>query len=450
MKNIIKKSGIRDISEIKKRHSKAKIYFHQDLEGVTTAIAMKRYLENQGIKVVDCEIIQYGTKEFAIKKPEGDEDVMPVLVDFNHGKPMFVILTDHHDSQDGVEDDTATSFRHAQSNAETISQIISPKEIFTSDDIMLISMVDSAVNNITPEMIMNFLYKFDKDISLQKNKMLMGLVVKKLMLAYKNNPKFMETLVMDSEPSLLSILNNIKKLDKKYGYDDIETMTNIQESKEPTKKYYIDDSKIKGAGKGSFASKDIKKGDKIGLLHTIIKLGIDYKFTELGKMHNHNNKPNCHNQKIGNKRYLVASKNIKKGEELTSDYRLQPDLEQPEKNWGSIKENKEMRPEIDGYRTYSPFKNLEYIVVNGDGIDCNNIVYDLVLIGNNGKIKFCKKNSGIYFLKGATKVVEIPFKNNETYSEVFKSNETLNNWIKEKIKTIDTKKEILNIFLKKS
>ena len=210
LKQLIIESGIRDINQIAKRYKKAKIYFHQDLDGVTTAIAMKNYLEQNDIKVVECEIIQYGTKEFAIKKPEGEGDVMPVLVDFAHGKPMFVIHTDHHDSQAGVEDDTATSFKHARSNVETISQVISPKEIFTSDDITLISTVDSAnfaVNKITPEMVMNFLYKFDKDSSLQKNKMMMGLVVNKLLLAYKNNPNFLEKLVMDSKPSLLSILN---------------------------------------------------------------------------------------------------------------------------------------------------------------------------------------------------------------------------------------------------
>jgi len=231
-KKLINESGIRDINQIAKRYQKAKIYFHQDLDGVTTAIAMKNYLEQNGIKVVDCEVIQYGTKEFAIKKPEGEGDVMPVLVDFAHGKPMFVIHTDHHDSQAGVEDDTATSFRSARSNVETISQVLSPKEIFTSEDISLISMVDSAnfaVNKITPEMVMNFLYKFDKDSSLQKNKMLMGLVVNKLILAYKNNPEFMEKLVMDSKPSLLNIFVNIKKMAKEYGYADIETMTKNQE-----------------------------------------------------------------------------------------------------------------------------------------------------------------------------------------------------------------------------
>ena len=231
-KMLLKESGIRDIKNIAKRYKKAKIYFHQDLDGVTTAIAMKNYLEQNGITVVDCEVIQYGTKEFAIKKPEGEGDVMPVLVDFAHGKPMFVIHTDHHDSQAGVEDDTATSFRHARSNVETISQVISPKEIFPSDDIMLISTVDSAnfaVNKITPEMVMNFLYKFDKDSSLKQNKMLMGLVVNKLLLAYKNNDNFMESLVMNSKPSLISILTNIKKMAKDQDYASIETMTQNQE-----------------------------------------------------------------------------------------------------------------------------------------------------------------------------------------------------------------------------
>jgi hypothetical protein len=73
------------------------------LDGVTTAIGMKNYLENNGIKVVDAEVIQYGDKEFSIKKPDASGDIMPVLVDFAHGKPMFVIHTDHLDSQAGVE-----------------------------------------------------------------------------------------------------------------------------------------------------------------------------------------------------------------------------------------------------------------------------------------------------------------------------------------------------------
>ena len=710
-KTLINESGIRDIKNLAKRYDKAKIYFHQDLDGVTTAIAMKEYLEQNGIKVVDCEVIQYGTKEFAIKKPEGEGNIMPVLVDFAHGKPMFVIHTDHHDSQAGVEGDTATSFRPSRSNVETISQIISPKDIFPSDDIMLISTVDSAnfaVNKITPEMVMNFLYKFDKDSSLQKNKMMMGLVVNKLLLAYKNNANFLEDLVMKSKPSLLSILNNIKKLAKDQGFASTETMvqnqekflqarekegviqktgnvisqfglgsmkkgsydryvpfklnpeadflvtglggqvgmvqascnpfkeeralkginlgeikdeildlfrpelekqvlsfriikkiaereatpesvgftskdmmalygkmpsfdpekqtingydflransgghkcitnisginflysgydkpytkdlpaealpiafyegsnnfvkdirqkllrfrklsekqieaalnqmkkegidvsvtpnkenqrtysdlvremkdafvdilnkkiqnsTSITENKfSPNKKYHVDESEIQG--KGVFASKDLKKGEVIGLLHDIIEMGNKYKFTELGKFHNHSDNPNCHNELVdGNKRFLVATRDISEGEELTTDYRLQPDLEQPIENW-SINESTKYRPEVDGYRSYSPFKDLDYIIVEGSGIDCDNIVFDLMLIGDNGKVKYCKKDSGSHFLEGANKVVEIPLRDNEDAEYLISSKDIFSEWLEEKIEKIDTDNTLVDTF----
>ena len=710
-KTLINESGIRDIKNLAKRYDKAKIYFHQDLDGVTTAIAMKEYLEQNGIKVVDCEVIQYGTKEFAIKKPEGEGNIMPVLVDFAHGKPMFVIHTDHHDSQAGVEGDTATSFRPSRSNVETISQIISPKDIFPSDDIMLISTVDSAnfaVNKITPEMVMNFLYKFDKDSSLQKNKMMMGLVVNKLLLAYKNNANFLEDLVMKSKPSLLSILNNIKKLAKDQGFASTETMvqnqekflqarekegviqktgnvisqfglgsmkkgsydryvpfklnpeadflvtglggqvgmvqascnpfkeeralkginlgeikdeildlfrpelekqvlsfriikkiaereatpesvgftskdmmalygkmpsfdpekqtingydflransgghkcitnisginflysgydkpytkdlpaealpiafyegsnnfvkdirqkllrfrklsekqieaalnqmkkegidvsvtpnkenqrtysdlvremkdafvdilnkkiqnsTSITENKfSPNKKYNVDESEIQG--KGVFASKDLKKGEVIGLLHDIIEMGNKYKFTELGKFHNHSDSPNCHNELVdGNKRFLVATRDISEGEELTTDYRLQPDLEQPIENW-SINESTKYRPEVDGYRSYSPFKDLDYIIVEGSGIDCDNIVFDLMLIGDNGKVKYCKKDSGSHFLEGANKVVEIPLRDNEDAEYLISSKDIFSEWLEEKIEKIDTDNTLVDTF----
>ena len=82
MKKILKESGLRNIKALAERYSKAKIYFHQDLDGVTTALAMKNYLEDNGIKVVDSEIIQYGDKEFAVKKQDAEGDTMPVLVDF--------------------------------------------------------------------------------------------------------------------------------------------------------------------------------------------------------------------------------------------------------------------------------------------------------------------------------------------------------------------------------
>ena len=213
MKKLISETGLRNINALKDRYSKAEIYFHQDLDGVTTAIAMKKYLEDNGIDVVDCHIIQYGDKEFSVKKNDATGDTMPVLVDFAHGKPMFVIHTDHHDRQVGVEKGTSKQFRGARSNVETISQVVSPKDLFPSSDILLINTVDSAdfaKHNITPDEVVNYLYRYDKEKPLQQNKMMLGFVINKLLLAFKNKPGFLEGLVMDSEPSLMSILNNIK------------------------------------------------------------------------------------------------------------------------------------------------------------------------------------------------------------------------------------------------
>lgn len=221
---LILESGIREINRLSKRYPKAEIYFHQDLDGVTTAIAMKNYLEQHGIKVVDAHVIQYGDKEFSVKKNDAQGDTMPVLVDFAHGKPMFVIHTDHHDRQAGAEDTKSTSFRQSRSNVETISQIVSPKEVFPNEDILLISTVDSAnfaIQNISVDDVINYVFKLDKDESLKRNKTMLGLVTNKLLLAFKNKPGFLEELVMVCKPSLLNILQNIKRIMVEKGYASV-------------------------------------------------------------------------------------------------------------------------------------------------------------------------------------------------------------------------------------
>ena len=218
MRKIIKESGIRNITNLRKEFDKVVIVFHMDLDGVVSGIGMKHYFENYGFDVIDAHVIQYGDKEWSLKKSDPSEKILYCLCDFAHGKPMFQIHLDHHDRQAGTEDTKSTSFRQARSNIETISQIVSPKELFPSSDILLISTVDSAdfaKHDITPEEVVNYLYRFDKEKSLQKNKMLLGLVINKLLLAFKNKKGFLEGLVMDSEPSLLSILNNIKVWMKK-------------------------------------------------------------------------------------------------------------------------------------------------------------------------------------------------------------------------------------------
>jgi hypothetical protein len=233
MRKIISESGIRNIRELSDRYKKAKIYFHQDLDGVTTAIAMRDYLESNGIKVVDVEIIQYGDKEWSVKKADARGDVMPVLVDFAHGKPMFVIHTDHHDRQAGAEETGSKSFRQSRSNVETLSQIIPKSDLFPTSDVATISMVDSAdyaKNDITPEIVMNYIYKFDKESSAGSNRMLLGLVTNKLLLAFKNKPNFLERLVMESKPSLLNLFLKIKEIMKQENYAPIESLEKNKEA----------------------------------------------------------------------------------------------------------------------------------------------------------------------------------------------------------------------------
>ena len=57
----------------------------------------------------------------------------------------------------------------------------------------------------------------------------MGLVANKLLLAFKNKPGFLEELVMKSTPSLMNILQNIKKIMIEKGYVNVEQ---LQKNKE--------------------------------------------------------------------------------------------------------------------------------------------------------------------------------------------------------------------------
>jgi len=224
---ILTESGIRNINKLRSQFNDVVIITHQDLDGVTSAIGMKYYFERYGFNVIDTQIIQYGDKEFSIKKSDPTKKVMYCLCDFAHGKPMFTVHLDHHDKQVGSEKGASKSFRQARSNVETISQVISTKDIFPNDDIKMISTVDSADYarlGITPEEVMNYVFNLDKEKSLERNKIAMALVTNKLLLSYKNKPKFLERLVMESTPSLLNIYQNIVKMAKEEDYTSPEVM----------------------------------------------------------------------------------------------------------------------------------------------------------------------------------------------------------------------------------
>jgi len=227
---INEESGLRNISNVISNHkanngNNFEIWFHQDLDGVTSALAMKYYLEKYGMNLIDSHITQYGSLEYAIrdKKPGS----LTVLVDFAHFKTMFNIATDHHTSQSGAASNTSYA-KPSRSNVETISGEISPSDIFTAGDVELIKTVDSAdflKHNIRPEDIQNSIFNLNKALTGEKNRFMMGFVVNRLMLVFKNkrisvvsldgkrnhiNKNFLECLVLDSSPSLVSIFMNIR------------------------------------------------------------------------------------------------------------------------------------------------------------------------------------------------------------------------------------------------
>jgi len=228
----LNESGIRNIRQWAKKFDKAVGYYHQDTDGVTSALAFKNYLENNGIKTVKVHMIQYGGRAFAVDKPP--KGTLVWMVDFALSKPQLHLWTDHHDSQHlGSPEQASTSFVSAPANATHISMNISPREIFPSNDLKVISTVDSAdfaSQGLTPDDIMRSAFKLNKSISVKNNHKMMGLVTNSLLLANKNKKGFLDELVMSANPSLISMYNTIVKLSKKYGYAPPEEIEKGQEA----------------------------------------------------------------------------------------------------------------------------------------------------------------------------------------------------------------------------
>jgi len=225
-RNPSQSANMKDVSDIVSGSRYCELYFHKDLDGVTSALAMKQILKGQyQIETVDCHTIQYGGLEFAVQLPK--EGNLAVLVDFAHSKPMFTIATDHHQEQVGAEDTSSTYYKHSRSNVETISGEIAKQEIFPQGDIEFIQTIDSANFlkwGIEPSDLHQSIFKLDKNQPIEKIKFTLGFVVNRLLLAYKNkritcksldgkrdhiNRNLLECLVLDCSPNLYSMFNNL-------------------------------------------------------------------------------------------------------------------------------------------------------------------------------------------------------------------------------------------------
>ena len=84
-------------------------------------------------------------------------------------------------------------------------------------------------------------------------------------------------------------------------------------------------------GEGDFTGKHMPEGTDLGIAQ--IKQPEGHDITPLGKYHNHSAAPNCTNVTKGDNHHLVALRDIEPDEEITVDYTLQSDLEQPGDDW---------------------------------------------------------------------------------------------------------------------
>lgn len=84
-------------------------------------------------------------------------------------------------------------------------------------------------------------------------------------------------------------------------------------------------------GWGALAARTFGAGEAIGVSHYLRDGG--WRSTVLGRFHNHSTAPTARNVQVGDLRYLVATRILHPGVEVTVDYTLQPDLEQPQAGW---------------------------------------------------------------------------------------------------------------------
>ena len=125
------------------------------------------------------------------------------------------------------------------------------------------------------------------------------------------------------------------------------------------KNVIIKKSKIDGANKGLFANQYFEKNQLIGQAHEN-----GQPVGNIGHMHNHSDNPNMYSIKKGNKRFVFAKNNIQAGEELTTNYRLQPELEQPE----DFREKNKTLKKQKNFRKKGGESNVKFIS-SKDGVE---------------------------------------------------------------------------------
>jgi len=110
---------------------------------------------------------------------------------------------------------------------------------------------------------------------------------------------------------------------------NLKEALDIIQNDTPQDNYVISPSSIHG--KGVKATKNIYKGELIN--KSLFQINDILKTTEFGAHLNHSITPNGITRKIGDCYYTFAFKDIDPGDEITVDYTVNKNLEQPKDWW---------------------------------------------------------------------------------------------------------------------
>lgn len=215
------------------------LFFHQDMDGVVSAIIFKEILKKYKINIIKYVPIEYGERWAYISlkkwKKDDNEKTIFVLTDFSNGFIDVEIHTDHHQKQ-YIANKSQTYFdSDKKSNAELLNNI-STYSIMDEEEIKFINIIDAAQYveySLQPEELLNTVFKYDKTKNYKENKMYLALVINNIIAIYKNkmveNKNFLSILVELAKPSLLSIYNTAIYLLKNINKEDYKKILDLEE-----------------------------------------------------------------------------------------------------------------------------------------------------------------------------------------------------------------------------